>query len=179
MKRFAFLALIIAVFPLTGCVTDDPRQGGFIGGVVGLASGSYDDRVAARQAALADQQSRNLAEQWQSQSLEGSQRSRTARLETVRQDLDTTDRRIKAMEARIRELRAGKLADETTITKLSVDLAETKRRLREVHGGVVGSMDEATASATAKELQREIDSYENILVIHKEMMGATPRASRP
>jgi uncharacterized small protein (DUF1192 family) len=53
----SFLAISTALL-LTACVSDDPRQGGFFGGLVGLGSGTYERRVADERAALKHEQGR-------------------------------------------------------------------------------------------------------------------------
>lgn len=47
-KTFIISSLLL----LGACVSDDPRQGGLIGGIAGLSSGTYDARVAQRQQSL-------------------------------------------------------------------------------------------------------------------------------
>ncbi|PTE12378.1 hypothetical protein C9427_02000 [Mesorhizobium helmanticense] len=49
----AIALAVEALLLLGGCNTTDPRQGGFFGGVGGIASGEYDRRIAERQDRLA------------------------------------------------------------------------------------------------------------------------------
>ena len=44
---------VLGVLLLAGCqTTDDPREGGFIGGVGGLSSGAYEQRIREREQSL-------------------------------------------------------------------------------------------------------------------------------
>ena len=56
---------------LSACVEGggDPAEGGFFQGVSGITSGSYDERVAAREAELAEARTENTALRGERQSL--------------------------------------------------------------------------------------------------------------
>jgi len=54
--------MLLAVLAVSGCnVSDDPAQGGFLSGVAGLSQGTYEDRIAAREAEVAQEQRRQAA----------------------------------------------------------------------------------------------------------------------
>lgn len=50
---------LLAAAMLAGCnVSDDPAQGGFLAGVSGISQGTYDSRIAEREANVAAEQQR-------------------------------------------------------------------------------------------------------------------------
>ena len=76
------LVPIVAVAILSGCAasSDDPAEGGFFNGVRGIASGSYEGRVAERQDAVAVAEVRNAA-------LSAEQSDLAARISATRRSL--------------------------------------------------------------------------------------------
>jgi chromosome segregation ATPase len=61
-SRFA-TALILtgAAISVAGCSTTDPNQGGFLGGVAGLASGNYAQGTKEKRVALQNEQDKKIA----------------------------------------------------------------------------------------------------------------------
>jgi chromosome segregation ATPase len=51
--------LVMVALILCGCITDDPRQGGLLGGIQGLSSGSYERRLYERETSLTHLNSQN------------------------------------------------------------------------------------------------------------------------
>jgi dsDNA-specific endonuclease/ATPase MutS2 len=122
------IGLLAACLPLwlTGCATsEDPHEGGFVSGVVGLAGGGYqrriDEREGVYQGELDAQQRLNA----QARELE---RERAQ----VRGDLDRARARLASQERRIAEERARLGAERQS--------AAARARLRE--------LDQAQAQAT-------------------------------
>ena len=107
MSRRLLLAAagVLALALGGGCATDNPREGGFLGGLGGLASGKYEDRVRTRQ-----------------ESLESLKAARTD-IESEKTGLETrkgeSERRLKAEQQKISRLQTEtrKLSD-----KVGIDL---------------------------------------------------------
>ncbi len=60
MTRTALLCTV--ALGLSACVSsEDPAEGGFFNGVSGITSGRYDERVAEREASVAEAEARNAA----------------------------------------------------------------------------------------------------------------------
>jgi len=103
-NRLLGLSLGVVVF-LQGCASDDPRQGGLLGGLIGLGSGTYDRRVDDRRAALRADEQRLQQEAEDGQQLEQAleeSEAEAAELEQqvalLRQDIDGLDAEIAALE---------------------------------------------------------------------------------
>ena len=85
-KVFALLST--SVLFLTACsVSQDPRQGGFVGGLAGLGSGAYEARIQQRQDVLIRQQNANKTLLDQAQSLESDQNQRELEMSLEKQQL--------------------------------------------------------------------------------------------
>lgn len=60
IRSIPAFALLPAI--LCGCATsDDPAQGGFAAGIAGISSGTYDKRIASREATVARERQRQAA----------------------------------------------------------------------------------------------------------------------
>ena len=84
----------IAVLPLllVACATsNDPREGGFFGGVGGLSSGRYEERVQSRQSSLDSVRTARADLQAEQSSLESQKTASQRRLQTERKKLATLE----------------------------------------------------------------------------------------
>jgi septal ring factor EnvC (AmiA/AmiB activator) len=96
-----YCTLAVAVF-VSGCVSNDPRQGGFVNGLVNAATGGYQARIDARERELAQ--------------LQGDQARLTARLSSQRSEVRTLKARIAVTNQRIAIWRARAQAGEDLAT---------------------------------------------------------------
>ncbi len=99
----SILAISTALL-LTACVSDDPRQGGFFGGLAGLGSGTYEQRVADEEAALKLEKVRHQEEVDDGAKLDnviGNRESQALDMEReillLREDIDSLDTEIEVL----------------------------------------------------------------------------------
>lgn len=111
------LAICAGALALAGCVSGDPRQGGFVSGVVGIAGGGYQARIDARERELA--------------TLLDHQQRLSGRISGQRATVAALDARIALTERRIAALRARAAAggDLDALRRQIADL----QRLRDDH----------------------------------------------
>ena len=106
---------------ISGCATtDDPREGGLVNGVVGLASGGYQERITERE-------QRYQGELEEQQRLITQAETLKQERERIAADLNQADGRLASLEQRLREQRALILREQQ-----SAELA--RQKLREVDG---------------------------------------------
>jgi septal ring factor EnvC (AmiA/AmiB activator) len=84
---------VAASLLLAGCVSSDPRQGGFVSGVVGIAGGGYQARIDAREREL-DALQRHQAR------LAGRLVGQRSRIAGIEARIAETERRIAILNAR-------------------------------------------------------------------------------
>ena len=155
--RTGITSCVLVTLLLAGCATsDDPREGGFFGGVQGLSSGAYADRVSTREARLTAlretqrelsnerttlEQSRQEAKRTVSE-----ERGRLARLQKDQSRLEreagqlaanqgSQDQRITELQERLEALRKGMDRQKNALDALEgsgMSEAETDRRRREL-----------------------------------------------
>ncbi len=130
LPAFASLSLLVA---LAGCATSpDPRDGGFVSGVVGL-SGGYQRRIDERRETLSAEQAaqRRLAVERQEVELERD--AVRAELQRAEQKLAAQQRRIAAERARILALKQQSAAERARLAELKraeTRAGDAKRKLR-------------------------------------------------
>lgn len=152
---------------LVGCqTTDDPREGGFIGGVGGLSSGAYEQRIQEREESL--------------DRLQGIQEE----LETQRADLDNShqqslsayqaeQQRVADLSGDTRELAARLETLKTRHAEQELERKEVISRLEELQDkiDVLATRDEA--SLRVEDLEKERNSLEEeyrlLLDIYREI----------
>lgn len=141
-QRLATAALVLG---LGACATtNDPRQGGFFGGVGGLASGNYEKRLEGRQAAL--QQEQELSNQ-----LRTSTENMRAENAQVQAQLKNAERDMAAMRAETDRLQASL---QTEKQRQTVD-EQTARRLQAEIDHVQQQIDLVRSSSTVSPQETE------------------------
>lgn len=137
-----------AACALAGCQTTstDPTQGGFFGGVYGLSSGAYDQRIDERQQKLENEQDRNVALTRENERLSQQQVATRARLTQLEEDYAALTDDLDAMRRRLAEAEGDTEALERQRAQLQqqVDLAKSD-----------SFTDDAVRQQRLEELQRK------------------------
>lgn len=141
MKYSGFICIMIFLF-LGGCASSshDPREGGLFGGIQGLHSGAYQQRISDREASL--EQLRAVQQELEAESSEIETQKRSLEeqiahdrlhLAGLEKEVSELDRLLGAMEAddkaqdqRIKELqtRLSELKDEMGVQMSALDALE-------------------------------------------------------
>jgi septal ring factor EnvC (AmiA/AmiB activator) len=157
MCRYAYIpAVILAIGSVTGCtVTDDPSQGGLVGGVYGLSSGAYDKRVAERQARLdAVRGERQTSEQQQQvlQSYEAKTRAQKAQLAnqvtTLSNDTQQLSRNVASLQTQNAQTAKKKAELERRLAEVNAQIAQLQRS-----GGAPSAADYEKKQRLEKEIE--------------------------
>ncbi|MEZ5932425.1 MAG: hypothetical protein R3F54_10805 [Alphaproteobacteria bacterium] len=136
------LALGIAfILLLAGCATDDPKEGGLLGGLVGLGSGAYRDRIDRETAALNAEQIRHRQEVDGKTALDG-------RLDARRAHAAELDQQVVSLRADIDSL-------ETDILALQQDEAVTQDQVDAAEAEVASLLDDIDRIEEEQALQEE------------------------
>lgn len=118
-----FLAIFLTCM-LTSCaVTSDPRQGGFISGLYGISSGSYENRIQQQQADLDHKKDINKKLQEESQVLNKEALSQEQRMGLEKQKLAKMEENIAKLESDIKQYG-------TISKKKKVELAALRENLQ-------------------------------------------------
>jgi chromosome segregation ATPase len=151
--------LMLALLPLAGCgAAGDPSEGGILGGIQGLVSGGYDQRITQRKAALGNLQTGNDL-------LKQDNRQLGKEAGGVASERRRLHRQIAALDAKTAELTARTSRLRTDTETKRQERAELDRRLQQVRYDLAALNREAdgnrmTAEAAERrrqELERELD----------------------
>src|SRR5262245_59565111 len=92
--KLAHLPVIALAFLTGGCNSDDPNQGGLFGGLIGLGSGSYEQRVADREAEWAEEEAAYQAEVAAKGDLDQDLEARRQSASALDQDIATLEQSV-------------------------------------------------------------------------------------
>ena len=156
----------LSLLILAGCATDpsnDPRSGGFFGGVRGLSSGDYD----ARQQILQEQRGESLnqlrALREEGAYLEEEREMKADDVAAQRRQLASLKARNRALANRINQLKSTKAMTEQ-------QTAELRRRQQQLTGNIQqfetelerGQLSAAQADAKRLSLERQYDAIKDL-----------------
>ncbi len=147
MKKIILLAL---AFSLVSCVSDDPRQGGFFGGVLGLSNGTYDKRIADRQQSLASVRNTQQELQTENARLQRQKRASISEIKRAQRQLASVRRENRSIRNNIAELRRSNKITSQQAQKMSNDA----RRLEQSIETQSSRLSRAQRNNDATELAR-------------------------
>lgn len=169
--RYPLSLTILSTVFFTSCVTNNPREGGFIGGIVGLSSGAYDERINKRTESL-------------------------NRLQNIQQELQVNNANLKQQKqvesSKVRRLNSQVISIENDIKILKNSLAALKKNGKNSRNGAVDigkkiNRIENGISMQKQNLSRVQSSNndgaevkkieENIRKLEKELAAESKRAS--
>jgi chromosome segregation ATPase len=180
MCRKFMITIVVAVL-LTACaVSNDPRQGGLFGGLHGLSSGAYDDRIRDRQDELNRQQDVNQELKEQSETLENEAQLRDYELTLEQQRVVRMERDLSNLESEVNKLKAKSDKQKTEIAALQRRIKDQKQKLKTQQSALV-ELDRAGGSAADPEryrvLMQERDylsvEYKKLIEYSENLSNAT------
>ena len=174
------LVIIASAATLSSCVSNDPRKGGFFGGLQGLNSGAYDARIDQRNEELGQQENLNQGLKDKSSTLQGKARTREAKLAAEQELLDDMDENLNSLESDIENLNAKSAKQETEIASLKVKIADQRRKfntqqkaLKEFEQSGASTADPERYRILQQERNRLADEYSKLLKYFQALANAT------
>lgn len=130
LRLRALLAVALLPAMLGGCATtDDPREGGMIGGIGGLSSGRYEERVQSRQSSLESLRAARAEIQTEQSSLESQKTTSQRRLQAERKKLAAIESETHELSGRVRSLKSED-------AQRQAQIADLKRRMADLEGRI-------------------------------------------
>jgi chromosome segregation ATPase len=176
-----FMLLIVSATLLNACATsNDPRKGGFFGGLSGINSGAYDERVQQRQDELNRQQNVNRDLKDTSKSLESEVQAKSTELASEQQRMTELDANLLKLDAEVGKLEAKTAKQKTEVADLKRKIGIQRKRLQSQQKAI-DDLERAGGSAAdparLRVLQKERDSlneeYKRLLDYSKALNDAT------
>jgi len=166
MKMFSVSGSILSLLLLGGCATDptnDPRTGGFFGGVHGLAAGDYE----VRQQALQGQRDETLNElralREEGTYLEEERWMKAEEVAEQRRQLASLKAKNRVLSKRINELRRSKSATEQQTAKLRRKQQRLARDIQQFETQLEqGQLSIQQAETQRLSLERQYDAIKDL-----------------
>jgi chromosome segregation ATPase len=157
---------VLSVLVLGGCAADptnDPRAGGFFGGVRGLAAGDYDMRQQALQGQRDDSLNQLSALQEEGEALETERQMKASEVAAQRRQLAALKARNRELAGRINQLQRSKAATEQRTAELRHKQQRLTRGIQEFETQLDrGQLTAAQADSKRLSLERQYDAIKDL-----------------
>ena len=175
------ITLILSTSLIACTFSSDPREGGFLGGLHGICTGAYDNRVQKQQTELAHQREKNQDLKEKSRILEGEAKARELALASEQEHVKEMEKNISRLESDINEMHAisNKQKDEIAtlqdmiknhILQLKFLQAELKKLEDDNDNGI--AIDDKRYQAIKKERDRLTKEYGTFLKNYHNLSDA-------
>ncbi|MBK1646501.1 hypothetical protein CKO25_17985 [Thiocapsa imhoffii] len=169
MYRYLIIGILIIL--LAGCSTapnldNDPRSGGFFGGLAGVTRGDYKARQAERESALASVRGANMGLQQDNQALEQDRQRKQAEVARLKQQVAQLDDDIGSLSAKVAVLNQHGGSSQVTQLKQRVSELEHKTSTLKTRA------ENADTPALVKEKERLEKEYNAALQTYLVMSDA-------
>ncbi len=149
---------------LTGCTIDDPKKGGFFGGLFGLGSGSYAERIDEEKTALNAEEVRHQEGMAARGKLDQVLEERSIQAEDLEHEVASLRAGVESLDAEIDRLRREQAVTQDEVEQAEADVAllvddidriEAEQEVLEQAKALGADADEDTDPAEFGEPQRE------------------------
>ncbi len=148
------IAMLVGSVLLVGCATsDNPREGGFFGGVQGLNSGAYDKRLQEREESLERLNAMKRELKTEQAGLKTEKSERQARIRELQGRLSRLDRETEQLVRDLENSRAVLASDKQKQARLKRDVAKLQQEIAALE-------KQATSDRPVLELEAERDKLE-------------------
>ena len=173
------IALILTTALIACSVSSDPRQGGLLGGLRGLSTGTYDARVQQRQAELDHQQDISQELKEQADNLENEAKAKDIALASEQQILSEIENDLSNLKSDLNRLNSESEQQKSDIAAQNRKIEDFRRRLKSQQSALM-KLDRAGGSAADpdryKILMRERDKlaaeYKSLLKYYQALSNA-------
>ena len=171
LLRTGLLLFALAIF-CSGCASStDPREGGFFGGVQGLQSGAYEERVQSREESLDRLRALQAKLDAEQSSLGAEKRSLEEEIALERQNLTAMEQEVAGLKQSLDTYQAGDAQKQQQINKLRSRLAELKTTMQEqtsaldaLEGSGTGNIDQDLRRRQLEEQRRALQEEFDLLM---------------
>jgi chromosome segregation ATPase len=176
----SLLVVIVSAVALTACVSNDPRKGGFFGGLSGINSGAYDARIQQRGEELNRQEHINQSLQDQSKALDTEAQAWEAEVASEHERLDEMNDNLSNLESDVNDLKAKSIQQKTDIVALQRKIATQKVKMKSQQGALKAlekaggkSADPERYRVLQQERNRLVEEYKRLLKFSQTLSDAT------
>ncbi|MGI9499307.1 MAG: hypothetical protein ACR2P3_04675 [Geminicoccaceae bacterium] len=117
---------------LAGCGASDPTKGGFVGGVVGDLSGTYDDRLVRREEALLAARSRSDRALTERGELERTAATRRDDVAALQLEMAAIDEDLSKLASALEAIKTTERSNRNEISAAEVDIESLRANLSQI-----------------------------------------------
>ena len=166
----AVTALLLGGCSTTPDLANDPRGGGFIGGVVGLARGDYKARIQEREQTLAAlRDSQKVLEQTRRE-LEAKKAKKVSELDRLKQESAALQAQLDDMKQKVAELERQKGESNELVAALKKQVQALDGKVHQLQSQTTAAQDGDVNALRAEKAKLEKE-YEVILGIYTALIG--------
>ncbi len=166
MRLANYLAILILCFFIISCAapSKDPGEGGLIGGVVGLSTGNYKDRITERENNLKELQSIQANSEQEKIALKKSKADKESELSRLRSDVSELDKDIAELSNRIERIEVKSKSAMDKKKRVSKKLSKIKKEINEIKKAVaLHDADIPKLKKKEEELREEKEALEEAI----------------
>ncbi len=184
--KYIYPVLLLGVLLLAGCsASHDPREGGFFGGIGGMGSGAYEERVQEREDRLSRLQQVQKDLEAEGEDLDSEKISLREQIDRERALLGELESSLAELEQEARTLEARDQKEQQQVVELQSRLADLKTGIDEQESSLsaldqlegtvghgTGSEDIDLRRSQLEEQRRYLqEEYELLLELALELTG--------
>jgi len=163
--HYTFLGAGVALFLVAGCATNNPREGGFLGGIGGLTSGAYDERVQEQQSSLDTLRAANTELESEEAALKAQEATSQSKLQAERQRLASLEAETERLSTKVQALEVEDQEKQARVADLKQRVAELEAKIQQVSSPMEADALEGdgTEQLTGDERRRELEAQRHQL----------------
>jgi chromosome segregation ATPase len=162
----------LGVAVLAGCATvsDDPREGGLLGGLSGINSGAYDARVAEREERLQRLRETQADLDAETGQLEAQRSAMRRQLQADQARLQKLDADVTALQKKVDELTVDQGQDQQRVNELQSRLDGLKNGMRQQQAGLDALEGDASGDSQADLRRKQLEAQRKALQREYELL---------
>jgi chromosome segregation ATPase len=166
LRAVVLYGCVLLLLFVGGCASTDPREGGLIGGVQGISTGEYEDRVEERKERL--QRLKEIQQELDENqaALEAEKEAKAVEIGEQQRQLDELDKKTEALGADIDRFEAGLGEEAAKKEELRESLTKLQNEIdslsEESAKGIEVEQLEAERSALEEEYRLLLDLYREL-----------------
>jgi len=180
MLQRLVIILFIVISYAACAISTDPRQGGLLGGLQGIRTGAYDERIRQRQEELTQKRNINQELKEQSKELDRDVRARELVLASEKKRLTEMEKELLNLQSSINRLNAESKKQKSEITAINCKIARYRQRLKSQQSALDAlnktgehNVDPRRYQILKQERERLNEEYRRLLKYSQALSNAT------
>ncbi|SEL63767.1 hypothetical protein [Ectothiorhodospira marina] len=164
MKRMTLMVAVMGTLGLAGCATTtDPHEGGLLGGIQGMGSGAYDQRVQEREDRLEQLRQAQQELQTEREDLEARKTRQRREVALERERLAALDRDVTGLSRQVESLSDRHGEEDQRVQALQTRLDDLRGRMNTQQSALDALEGSGMGDAETDLRRRQLEEQRNAL----------------